>query len=322
VLAAPAVLEPLVRLAGVADRMLATSGLDPLRWHGPPPDVAVDLHGRGPESHRLLTDLTSRDIVAFRCPEAGVEGPEWDPDEHEVARWCRLVGTAGWPANPTDLRLRPPERAAAVADAVVIHPGAAHPARRWPADRFAAVARWAAAQGWPVVLTGSGSERRLAEEVCAMAGLPLGQVLAGRTDLEGLAAQVSAARVVVCGDTGVAHLATALGRPSVLLFGPTPPSRWGPPATGPHTVIWRGSGVGDPWADVPDPALLQITVDEVVSQVRARIRQPPGSAGGTTPASAPGPPQRRPPASSPAPRERESGPDSAPSGRPPAAARS
>jgi len=322
VLAAPAALEPLVRLAGVADRMLATSGLEPLRWHGEPPDVAIDLHGRGPESHRLLAALAPRVLVAFACPKAGVEGPRWSPDEHEVVRWCRLVGSAGWPADPTDLRLSPPRRVAAVADAVVIHPGAAFRARRWPADRFAAVARWAVEQGWPVVFTGDGSERTLAEEVCRMAGLPLARVLAGRTDLEGLAAQVNEARVVVCGDTGVAHLATALGRPSVLLFGPTPPSRWGPPVTGPHTVIWRGSGVGDPWADVVDPALLRITVEEVVSRVQARVQRPPVSARGTTAASSPGPRPPRPPAASPAARAPASCPGNGPSGRPPAAARS
>ncbi len=292
VLAAPPVLEPLVRLAGVADRLLAASGLQPLRWQGPPPDVAVDLHGSGPQSHRLLTALAPRRIVAFDCPSAGVQGPEWDADEHEVGRWCRLVTEAGWPAGPTDLRLSPPEPAPAFPDAVVVHAGAAYPARRWPADRFAAVARWVVEQGWPVVFTGSDDERRLAEEVCRAAGLPLDRVLAGKTDLEGLAAQVNAAPAVVCGDTGVAHLATALGRPSVLLFGPTPPSRWGPPSSGPHTVIWRGTTDGDPWADSPDPALLEITVDEVVSQMRDVLRRPPVPARGTTAASAPAPPRR------------------------------
>jgi len=160
VLAAPPALEPLVRLAGVADRLLAASGLQPLRWHGPPPDVAVDLHGSGPQSHRLLTALAPRRIVAFGSPSAGVQGPEWDADEHEVERWCRLVTEAGWPADPTDLRLPAPEPDPAFPNAVVVHAGAAYPARRWPADRFAAVARWVAEQGWPVVFTGSDDERR------------------------------------------------------------------------------------------------------------------------------------------------------------------
>jgi ADP-heptose:LPS heptosyltransferase len=90
-------------------------------------------------------------------------------------------------------------------------------------------------------------------------------VLAGRTDLMGLAAAVAAAGRVVCGDTGVAHLATALGRPSVVLFGPTPPSAWGPPPDRPrHRVLWAGR-VGDPHAAEPDPGLLEIGVDDVLA---------------------------------------------------------
>jgi ADP-heptose:LPS heptosyltransferase len=96
-------------------------------------------------------------------------------------------------------------------------------------------------------------------------------VLAGRTDLLQLAALVAAARLVVSGDTGVAHLATAYGRPSVLLFGPTPPARWGPPLDGPHTVLWHGDGSGDPLGAQPDPALLRITTEEVVSAAQLRL---------------------------------------------------
>jgi ADP-heptose:LPS heptosyltransferase len=87
-------------------------------------------------------------------------------------------------------------------------------------------------------------------------------VLAGRTTILELAGIVAGARLVVAGDTGVGHLASALGRPSVLLFGPTSPSTWGPPANGPHTVLWKGT-TGDPHGGEPDRGLLGITVDEV-----------------------------------------------------------
>ncbi len=57
----------------------------------------------------------------------------------------------------------------------------------------------------------------------------------GRLGLGGLAGRVASARLLVCGDTGVAHLATACGTPSVLLFGPTDPRagarRWIPSGT-------------------------------------------------------------------------------------------
>ena len=80
---------------------------------------------------------------------------------------------------------------------------------------------------------------------------------------------VAAAALVLCGDTGVAHLATAYRRPSVVLFGPVSPALWGPPArTSPdgsvlHRVLWHGDGNGDPWGADLDPALEKITVDEV-----------------------------------------------------------
>jgi len=75
---------------------------------------------------------------------------------------------------------------------------------------------------------------------------------------------VAAADRVVCCDTGVAHLATALGTPSVVLFGPTSPALWGPPADRPwHRALWAG-GSGDPHGQLPDPGLLAIAADQVL----------------------------------------------------------
>jgi ADP-heptose:LPS heptosyltransferase len=272
VLAAPAALRPLVDLAGAVDSIVPTQPLEPVSWEGSAPELAVNLHGSGPESHRVLLRLRPGRLVAFASTPAGVEGPQWDPAEHEVARWCRLVSESlGVPADPADLLLKPPAIEPPVAGAVVVHPGAAFPARRWPVERFAAVARWATELGHEVVVTGGPEERRLAEQVAAAAGLPGTAVLAGRTDLGGLAAVVAAARLVVCGDTGVAHLASAYRAASVLMFGPTPPSRWGPPSAGPHTVLWRGEGGGSPFAEEPDPALLKITVADVLQAAEDRL---------------------------------------------------
>jgi ADP-heptose:LPS heptosyltransferase len=287
VLAAPATLSPLVELADVADRLLDTTGLAPVPWTGAAPALAVNLHGRGPQSHRLLQHLRPGRLVAFGCDDAGHDGPAWDPDEHEARRWCRLVSEQlHIAADPTDLAITAPPVEPLVGGAVVVHPGAAFPARRWPADRFAAVARWAVAQGHDVVVTGGPDEVDLAEDVRRLAGLPATSVLAGRTDLVHLAAEVARARLVVCGDTGIAHLATAYATPSVLLFGPTPPSRWGPVSGGPHEVLWRGTGVADPWADRPGPALLALEVDDVVAAAsRALEVSGAGSPARTTPAS-------------------------------------
>jgi ADP-heptose:LPS heptosyltransferase len=233
----------------------------------------VNLHGSGPQSHRLLLATEPGRLVAFGSDEARVAGPHWDDREHERDRWCRLVATAfDVPADPDDLLLDAPAGSPASPGAVVVHPGAAYPSRRWPPERFAEVARWAGERGWPVAVTGSPDEARLGAEVQERAGLPPDAVLAGRTDLEELAAVVAAARLVVCGDTGVAHLASAYRTPSVVLFGPTPPSRWGPPASGPHAVLWHGTGPTDPFGAEPDLALLQIDVAEVLDRAEALTR--------------------------------------------------
>jgi ADP-heptose:LPS heptosyltransferase len=92
-------------------------------------------------------------------------------------------------------------------------------------------------------------------------------VLAGRTDLHELAAVVGAAGRVVCGDTGVGHLATALGVPSVLLFGPTSPETWGPWHAGErHRVLWAGR-TGDPHGRTPHAGLLEIEPRDVLAEL-------------------------------------------------------
>ena len=272
ILAAPVGLAPLARLSGAIDRVVDTAPLRPLDPELGRPEVAVDLHGRGPGSHRVLLAARPARLIAFfndEIPEsAGF--PAWNQEEHEVIRWCRMLSGHRITADPYRLDLpavslpgfSPP------AGATVIHPGAAYPARRWPAERWAAVARSELRAGHKVVVTGGPNEVALAQEVARRGGVEQGDVLAGRTGLMELAATVSAAARVLSGDTGVAHLATALRRPSVVLFGPTPPALWGPPPDRPwHITIWKGRR-GDPNGGSPDPGLLEISVDEVLDALQ------------------------------------------------------
>jgi ADP-heptose:LPS heptosyltransferase len=286
ILAAPAALSPLVRLTGAIDGVLAARELQPLEWAGPPPEVAVDLHGSGPASHRVVEALGAGLTMMYASSEApGAIGPWWDPSEHEVDRWCRLPAWYGIPADSGDLGLAPPGPVhdsglagrAALSGAAVLHPGAASRSRRWPAERFSVVARGLVGEGHRVVITGTAAERDLRRRVAEGAGLAAGAVL--DTDLLGLAALVASASVVVTNDTGISHLATAYGTPSVTLFGPVSPGLWGPPRDRPHHVaLWHGTGdrPGDAHGQVPDPRLLKITVEEVLAAVSAAIRQPRG----------------------------------------------
>lgn len=229
-------------------------------------ELAVNLHGRGPQSHRALLRLRPGRLIAFRSPGIrGLGGPDWRAGEHEVRRWCRLLAESGIAADPRALDIAaPPAPVPSVArGATLIHPGAASPARRWPGERWAAVAREELGRGRQVVLTGSADERPLAESIARSAGVPPENVLAGRTGLVELAGLVHAAGRVACGDTGVAHLATALRTPSVVLFGPTPPEEWGPPSGRCwHRVLWAGD-MGDPHAARTDPGLLRFGPEDV-----------------------------------------------------------
>ncbi len=273
-LAAPEPLRDLAELTGAVDELLPTAGLGALHWPGPAPDLAVNLHGSGPESIADLLATRPWRLCTHRHPAfPDLPGPAWQENSHETDRWCRLLDYHGIPADPGALELSRPDVPSPAPGAVVVHPGAAFPARRWPPDRYAAVARALAEDGHRVVVTGTGAEAELAERVAAEAGLGADAVLAGRTGLAELAALVADAALLVCGDTGIGHVATAYGTPSVLLFGPTSPGRWGPPPDRDrHVVLWAGR-VGDPFAGSPDPGLLRIAVPDVLEAVRRmRIR--------------------------------------------------
>jgi ADP-heptose:LPS heptosyltransferase len=265
-LAAPAWLTPLIDLIGGVDRMVPAEGLNGGDLPVANPALAVNLHGRGPESHRLLRNARPARLWAFANARARhLDGPAWDDDEHEVHRWCRLLRHYGIAAAESDLSLAVP--AVAVTDGVtIIHPGAKSPSRRWPPVRYAAVARALSSAGHRVVVTGSAAERDLAVRVALGAGL--GVRAAQPTTLGELAGLIARARLLISGDTGVAHLATAYGTPSVVLFGPVSPTRWGPPPDRPcHRAIWYGhrSEPGDRPEPGVHPALLAIDVAEVLT---------------------------------------------------------
>jgi ADP-heptose:LPS heptosyltransferase len=268
VLATPQALAPLALAARLADDVVPAAPLQRLDGVVSRPSVAVNLHGRGPESHHVVLATRPDHVIAFRHRKVeGVRGPFWRAGEHEVARWCRLLVESGIDADPDHLGIDLPPRPVPVevVGASIVHPGAQSEARRWPAERWARVAASERSKGRRVIVTGDASERPLAMTVARLAGLRPDAVWAGRTDVLTLATLVERAGRVVCGDTGIAHLATALGTPSVVLFGPTPPSEWGPPADRPwHRVLWNGSR-GDPHASMPDPGLLAITADEVIT---------------------------------------------------------
>jgi glycosyl transferase family 9 (putative heptosyltransferase) len=250
---------------------------------------AVDLHGNGPRSRDVLKAGQPARLLGFGYP--GEPGPTWRADEHEVVRWCRLVAEWRAEGEPSDLVL-PGARTGVTRDEgrrggpVVVHPGAASGSRRWPAERWGEVAAALMQDGSAVVVTAGPDEHELARSVAHRAESQSRSgtaTVAQGLSLPGLAELVAAASVVLSGDTGVAHLATALRTPSVVLFGPVSPAAWGPAIDlDRHIVLWHGDGSGDPHGRDVDPALDRIDVAEVLAAV-SRLRRSGPRPSGTTP---------------------------------------
>jgi ADP-heptose:LPS heptosyltransferase len=283
VLAAGIQFQPLLPLISYLDELLPAAELQPVRGLDRPVDIGIDLHGNGIASRRIVAQLRPRRLVGFGNPVDGLPGPPWqlaDEAEHEVRRWCRLVqhtlGSADdQPTGPVDGCVAVPGPAPGP-ELTVLHPGAAYRSRRWPAERFGELARRLSAAGHRLVVTGTGREAALASQVAGNCRAEL------RLDLPllELFRLVAHARLVISGDTGIAHVASNYGSPSITLFGPVSPAHWGPPADPRHVVLWHGDGTGNPHGNQVDPALLRISVDEVLAAVarldawRAEIHRP------------------------------------------------
>jgi ADP-heptose:LPS heptosyltransferase len=156
---------------------------------------------------------------------------------------------------------------------VVLHPGASVPARTWPADRYAQTARLLAARGCRVVVTGGPDEVGLTATVAGTHALDLG----GRTGLAELAGVLEWAAVLVCGNTGPAHLAAAVGTPVVSLFSPVVPAAWWRPygvrsvLLGDQEAPCRGTRARDCPLD-GHPCLTGVRPAEVADAVEELVR--------------------------------------------------
>ncbi len=115
--------------------------------------------------------------------------------------------------------------------AVALAPGARWATKRWPAERFAAVADQLAEHGFRIVLCGGPGDRDAFAAFRAVVRAPIAADLSF-LPLDALAASIARVQLLVACDSGPVHLATAVGTPVLALFGPTSVTRWGPPPPG------------------------------------------------------------------------------------------
>ena len=154
---------------------------------------------------RMVERCATLALPKGEAPPASWPLPELVIPTAEVAAWRQRVDLAG------DRRID-----------IALAPGAVGPAKRWPTRHFAALAAAKRAQGWQVWVFGSPGDRDAAAEI------PADENLAGRTSLDQAVALLSLTDVVVSNDSGLMHIAAAIGVPTVALFGPTDPQLWAP----------------------------------------------------------------------------------------------
>jgi lipopolysaccharide heptosyltransferase II len=216
-----------------------------------------DLAAQGFDGAVIFTSYSQSALpAAMLCYLAGIplrlahcrENPyqlltDWiaDPEpgamlRHEVRRQLDLVAAIGGDdaAGALSFRVREQDIAsvrARLADAaidprkpfILLHPGASAPSRRYPAERWIEVIRALAARGaGALVMSGSGDELALHEQIRAGCGVPV-HSLGGQLDLGQLGAAIRLASVMVSNNTGPAHMAAAIGTPLVDLYALTNP---------------------------------------------------------------------------------------------------
>ena len=134
------------------------------------------------------------------------------PVDPEAETWCDALLGAGMDHAPAR-------------SVVLLNPGAGWGAKRWPVERYAAVAQGLAERGFSVVVNAGPGETELAQAIREQSS---GAALPAACTLSQLIALTRRVSLAIAGDTGPLHLACALGKPVIGIFGPTDPARNGP----------------------------------------------------------------------------------------------
>jgi heptosyltransferase-1 len=238
-------------------------------------DVCVDMQG----SIRSAVVGRMAGAAVFAGPAVPREAPaawfyrqkvRWTAT-HVVEQGCELLGAAvGETLRPAKVMLPVDPAAEGWCDAlldgaqerfVLIAPTAGWGAKEWPVERYGAVAAALAGSGYRVLVNAPSSEHTVGRRVVEASG---GAATLVPCSVGEMIALVRRAGVVIAGDTGPLHLAAALERPVVGLFGPTDPARNGPYGTQSRVLRHSSSRVDHSRHRKTEEGLMQITIGEVV----------------------------------------------------------
>jgi ADP-heptose:LPS heptosyltransferase len=251
-------------------------------------DVALQMHGSGDQSNRIVEQLGAKRCGGF-VGQAGPGVPgqwmPWPDDLPEPHRYLALLRHLGLTADDDALEFPCSEDdrrdAAALLQEysldpsrlVLMHVGARLASRRWPLERYARAATAILLQGWQVALTGTSAERALAADVRRLSGRNLPD-LCGKTTLGSLASLVESSRLLLCNDTGISHIAAAMRAPSVVIASGSDARRWAPTNHDLHVVL-AGDAPCRPCAyehcPVGHPCALAVTVPQVLREVNRQL---------------------------------------------------
>jgi len=215
-------------------------------------DLLLQMHGSGTIVNRLVEKFNAGTTAGFHpwsCPRPGPLFIPYPDHLHEVRRHLALVRALGietgseemeFPVNEHDRTTLQKTLSDKIREPyVVIHPGARDPNRRWSISGFSRIAEICQRSGYKVLLTGTSDERPVCEMVAAITeGDP--QIVAGMTELGTMGALIESSRMVISNCTGIAHLAAALKKDSLIISLEKEPWRWAPLNTELHrTIVWK-----------------------------------------------------------------------------------
>jgi len=216
-------------------------------------DLAIDFE-QWFRNTAIVAFLTSKVSVGFKTPKQfkhylfdifvpHVKG------RHEVLCFCDLVKVVGVEVENKNLFLKIDKGAEEKIRSllknfgieekkyVIIHPscGIHGYYRQWDVEKYAEVAEYISSKGYKIVITGNKDDIQIANKLQKLISYETLN-LAGKTNIQEIVVLINLSKFVICGNTGILHIAAALNIPTVAIHGPTDPNKWGPWGKG-HFVI-------------------------------------------------------------------------------------